>query len=422
MATSPVSNREGHRSSTSNTERFPLPETLSPCFNVRRSCAMLMKNELVSGFAVSKVETDYLSSVERRSVDINTEKLNALAQTIAAAVSSSSSPAFIEWDEHEWHYTASSDICRTHFTPEEREERVALYILTLDALNFCFWPAPGLEYEHLATALKLIAQQDEQELVLNNSSLLSTAGNWNSQNYALSPVNLSTITSEKLHQMLKPHLPAGVDTLPNLDERCRLCNEVGTGLLYHFNGSVLAMIQQAQQSAERLVQIIVNTFSGFRDTVIDDVGRQVFFYKRAQILVGDLWASLGNSTAYCNFYDIDRLTMFADYRVPQLLRHEGVLVYSSTLANKVDRGQILVAGCMDELYIRAATVVAVEQMVQVIKDIFAPNSSEHKDRNVATSPDYWCAIKLDWHLWQVGEKLNQEGSLSKHHLVRTIFY
>lgn len=29
------------------------------------------------------------------------------------------------------------------------------YLLVLDALNFCFWPTPGLEYEHLARGLKV---------------------------------------------------------------------------------------------------------------------------------------------------------------------------------------------------------------------------------------------------------------------------
>lgn len=32
---------------------------------------------------------------------------------------------------------------------------VAQYLLVLDALNFCFWPQPGLEYEHLARGLKV---------------------------------------------------------------------------------------------------------------------------------------------------------------------------------------------------------------------------------------------------------------------------
>ena len=31
----------------------------------------------------------------------------------------------------------------------------AQYTLVLDALNFCFWPEKGLEYEHMARGLKV---------------------------------------------------------------------------------------------------------------------------------------------------------------------------------------------------------------------------------------------------------------------------
>ena len=59
-------------------------------------------------------------------------------------------------------------------------------------------------------------------------------------------------------------------------------------------------------------------------------GRLVHFYKRAQILVADLWAAFGCQTAvnghFASFADVGRLTMFADYRVPQILRHVGVRV------------------------------------------------------------------------------------------------
>lgn len=40
----------------------------------------------------------------------------------------------------------------THF--RGGEAATAQYLLALDALNFCFWPQPGLEYEHLARGLK----------------------------------------------------------------------------------------------------------------------------------------------------------------------------------------------------------------------------------------------------------------------------
>ena len=48
------------------------------------------------------------------------------------------------WDECGWHLSpsiASDSAC-------------AQYCLVLDALNFCFWPNEGLEYEHLACGLR----------------------------------------------------------------------------------------------------------------------------------------------------------------------------------------------------------------------------------------------------------------------------
>ena len=46
-----------------------------------------------------------------------------------------------------------------------------------------------------------------------------------------------------------------------------------------------------------------------------------------------------------------------------------------------------------------------------------------KDTNAAQNKiDEISAILLDWHLWQIGEKLDREGTLKPHHRVRTIFY
>ena len=39
--------------------------------------------------------------------------------------------------------------------------------------------------------------------------------------------------------------------------------------------------------------------------------------------------------SYGEFRDIDHLTMFADYRVPAVLREFGILTYSSALAQQV---------------------------------------------------------------------------------------
>lgn len=78
--------------------------------------------------------------------------------------------------------------------------------------------------------------------------------------------------------------------------------------------------------------MVASTFSGFRDHAIYN-GKQVFFYKRAQIFAGDIWGAFhGKGLGF--FTDVDNLTMFADYRVPQILRHWNILKYSDSLSKK----------------------------------------------------------------------------------------
>ena len=43
-----------------------------------------------------------------------------------------------------------------HLGPTTTDDgTVVQYLLVVDTLNFCFWPEPGLEYEHLARGLKV---------------------------------------------------------------------------------------------------------------------------------------------------------------------------------------------------------------------------------------------------------------------------
>lgn len=56
----------------------------------------------------------------------------------------------------------------------------------------------------------------------------------------------------------------------------------------------------------------------------------VAIYKRAQILVADIWACCGGE-GLGEFHDIDEMTAFADYRIPQALVWLGAFQYSDTL-------------------------------------------------------------------------------------------
>ena len=437
---------------------MPLLESISPCQNVRRSCHLLMSH-------------DSYADQGPRSVTLNGTKLGTLAETIKQSILDKEGATkkrenkhdyfhsldFAAWDSESWHYTGAS-YSRPHLSKEEeskqRYERVALYIMVLDCINFCFWPDKDtgrnskknlLEYEHLAEALKRLAEQDdvvEGAAMINGFQIsdqrsvkMTQAPNVEST-FALSPTNLMKLTTESFLKIVTKCLPeVAMDDekstymIPNAEERTRLLIEMASGLVSFHKGSATEFISKANKSADKLVNLIIQNFSGFRDTAIDGHnGRWIGFYKRAQILVADLWAALGNSDNlrsptgtedmrclawdHCCFLDIGTITTFADYRVPQLLRNLGVLEYSTSLAKKVDNGQILTASCPDELYIRAGTIVAVDELVKAVR-------SKLNNTDLAENCN---AVKIDWYLWNIGEKMDRVGLLGKHHLVRTIYY
>lgn len=73
--------------------------------------------------------------------------------------------------------------------------------------------------------------------------------------------------------------------------------------------------------------------------------------KRAQILVADLWACF-DGVSYGEFRDIDKITMFADYRIPQILMTMGALYCSPTVAAAIKDKKMIESGCSWELQIR----------------------------------------------------------------------
>ncbi len=60
-------------------------------------------------------------------------------------------------------------------------------------------------------------------------------------------------------------------------------------VITNFKGSFLSIIEQAQKSAVKLLNILTANFPNFQDHSIYK-GHQIHFYKRAQILIGDIFA------------------------------------------------------------------------------------------------------------------------------------
>lgn len=84
------------------------------------------------------------------------------------------------------------------------------------------------------------------------------------------------------------------------------------------------------------------------------------YLKKAQLAVG---AIAGLSQAgYPEAQGAIQLTALADYQVPRVLRVLNVLQYSDELAEKVDRQQLIAQDSLEENVIRAATVLAIEEI------------------------------------------------------------
>jgi hypothetical protein len=114
-------------------------------------------------------------------------------------------------------------------------------------------------------------------------------------------------------------------------------------------------IEAAGHSAAALVNILADDFpSCFNDVVRFENRKSVRMLKRAQICVADLWAAF-DGEGYGQFDDIDKITMFADYRVPQILNNLGCLWYSPSLDSTIRQKKIIESGHTWEIQMRGNT-------------------------------------------------------------------
>lgn len=265
-------------------------------------------------------------------------------------------------------------------------DRTVQYLFVLDSLNFCFWPEPRWRYRQQRELLNgyLALAASLTDAVTRGAPILQAAF-------------LAELTETQLREIL-----AGENEVPLLKERVAVLREAGAALRARYGGQAVRLVEAAQRSAVRLAQIIAHNFSSFRDEAIYH-GQKVYFYKRAQIFCADLYGAFAGQ-GWGEFSDIAELTAFADYKVPQVLRHLGILRYSQELTAKVDRREELLAGSNEEIEIRAHTIWAVELLKQELEKLGQKMRS----------------FEIDWLLWNWGQR--DEFCQKPYHRTRTIYY
>ena len=105
-------------------------------------------------------ETCYIVSESASHVHINPTAIRQAAENIVNQREGFSLNSEIEWDSGGWHYTDGGP-------------RTCQYVFVMDALNFCFWPVPGLEYDVLAKSLKKVLEDDKDAFDAVKLSLIT---------------------------------------------------------------------------------------------------------------------------------------------------------------------------------------------------------------------------------------------------------
>ncbi|XP_021943215.1 queuosine salvage protein [Folsomia candida] len=199
-------------------------------------------------------------------------------------------------------------------------------------------------------------------------------------------------------------IPMPEDRVINLQEASRILQE-------KYQGSFVNCIHLAQKSAQQLLNTLVSDFSSYRDqAVLDSV--TVSIHKRAQILIGDIWAC-HEGQGLGEFDDIDSLTMFADYRIPQVLLHYGAMKYSKELMDDLLKDKLLENGERREVEIRGGSIHAVELISIDVRERLV---------KVGLPPNMINSILIDHFLWDYRREHAAEMEMYPYHKTRCIYY
>ncbi len=258
-------------------------------------------------------------------------------------------------------------------------------VLLLDCLNFCFWSDVPWSVEFRGrTWTRTYAMYASVLRAVERDPGFLRADRW------------ASADTRDVGELFR-----GQGQIPLLDRRREVLNETGRRLVESFDGRFAHAVDQADRHARRLAYLLADEFPSFRDAPAYR-GRTVAILKRAQICAADLhhcWTPQG----YAGLAGLDELTVFADYRLPQYLRHVGILALAPDLAARIDAGEELAAGSNAEIELRAATIVAAELILEALR--------KH-GRHLA-------AWELDFVLW---ERSHNPEVTVPHHRTRTIYY
>ncbi len=261
------------------------------------------------------------------------------------------------------------------------------YFMLMNALNFCYWGNPKWTVEYRGQLLDGAFGMFAALTRALEEGIPIYDGQW-----------LAGASRAEVARIFR-----GRGEIPLLHQRFAVCREVGRVLSGGFAGRFHKLVESAGKSAVGLVRLLVENFPSFDDSTEWD-NHRLLFYKRAQLaaaMLHERWGGRGPGA----FGDIGELTASADYKIPQVLRRLGILVYGPELEKLVDERIQIPPGSREELEIRITTLVACE----MIRERLAPRLAG------VTSQD------VDRILWLAGQGQASPGQ-KPYHLTLTTAY
>lgn len=286
--------------------------------------------------------------------------------------------------------------------PVDGEPSSVEWLFVADVLNFSFWQLE--EDQHYTVELKGVKYTGYMALCAALTKALESG----------IPITTSTFYANITADDIPKIFASSTQPIPLPEDRLKNLQEAGKVLNEKFGGSFCNCVKEANQSAQQLLKLIVDNFPCFRDEAVIG-GKTVSLYKRAQILVADIWG-LFKGEGLGKFDDIDTITMFADYRVPQTLVRFGALKYTERLYELLNKNHMFKNGDREEVEIRGCSIHAVELIREEIAKT-QQQSSILDSANLRLN-----SSMIDFFLWEYRRRFAKDLARIPYHKCRCIFY
>ena len=186
----------------------------------------------------------------------------------------------------------------------------------------------------------------------------------------------------------------GDNELPLMKERYEIIVNVANIVKRKMNSNFYNYIKDVKNDNE-LFDIVINNFPSFKDERTFK-GKTIYFYKLASLLVSDIMHL--RKIKESEDFDYSHIVGCSDYKIPQILRNLGVMVYDKELSYIIDNKIEIDENSEYEVEIRGNTIAVMSYI---------------KDKTGL------CGMEINDYFWLMSNKIK---SNKPYHRTRTKSY